>query len=969
MSDLITAAQKILDLTDYGLEIIQKIYPDAIPGRNFKVRADERTASASIKLYKDRYKMTDFGGTIKSEDCFGLYALDRNISYSEAIVEIGRELQNDRGIKIFDETREFYKYEFRQCDKQDFKHELNEQGFHFITKSFTDYELDILGPFVKEEHCLSVNLHSLVEFSYYNLEKKKVYTFRSTDKFPILAFINENENKEQWLKIYMPKGAKKWSDDGKDRRFRYLGNKPKSFVFGLDRVKKLYKKELEKAREKYAEKKGIDIEEVKDSDVDFKLERVVIATGGSDALNFLSLGEYPIWFNSERDYPNRFLIKKLHKYAHQVVLVPDADATGKDVGKKLALEFLSIRTLWLDKFFTRKSDKDFKDYIRSQGSKSEKEVTFEVQKMLNLAMPAQFWETSVSKEGRVSYNFHHMYAFYFLRLNGFCRIDDPSKKDGYYFARVQGYVVEELKTTQSIKDYFRNFLLAKQDSLGVKEIPHALLNMMITSQKITDSHLANMHNSTLDFRNYTPDGQFFFIGNRCFKVDAKGAKESFKFDNYVLKSQLIDSLIKDEADSEISAYDIKSKLEIDSPYFKISKLGEDLYDIEILKNDCDYLNYLIQTSRVYWEKERAAYIEKGLKEEDFYERSKFKIKSEYLSEEENSEQVQHLVNKIFTFGYLAHRFKNPTKAWSPFALDNAVLEDDVAEGGAGKSLFFEAMRYFMGVHDVDGKGDFDDKFLFEGVDAHTGLMIVDDVQRNFDFKRFYAATTGKMTVNVKFESKVKISYQNSPKIVFTSNYSLRDRSGSSARRQLIMGFSDYYHAKNENRKAREPKDDFGYTLYTDWDSEKWFDFLNFVFQATSFYLRTEEKIEAPGGNILLRSYISEMGGHFQDWADSYIPTISGQTIIKNDLLKKVQESKSKYLSDLKSATFKKKLLAWCKVNSYELEGRIMQMSPVLDDYGNVIYEGSKPKMKTTEHIRLTFIEDEELEESKENEFI
>ena len=148
MSDLITAAQKILDLTDHGLEIIQKIYPDAIPGRNFKVRADERTASASIKIYKDRYKMTDFGGTIKSEDCFGLFALDKNISYSEAIVEIGRELQNDRGIQIFEETREFYKYEFRQFEKQDFPHELNEQGFHFITKSFTDYELDILGPFV-----------------------------------------------------------------------------------------------------------------------------------------------------------------------------------------------------------------------------------------------------------------------------------------------------------------------------------------------------------------------------------------------------------------------------------------------------------------------------------------------------------------------------------------------------------------------------------------------------------------------------------------------------------------------------------------------------------------------------------------------------------------------------------------------------------------------------------------------------
>ena len=309
MSDLKQVAEKILEITDQGLEIVQNIYPDATPKKLFKSRPDERTASASIKVIGDRYKMTDFGGTIKSEDCFGLYALDKNISYSEAIVEIGRELQNERGIQLFEEqTREFYKYEFRQCDKQDFNHELNEQGFHFITKSFTDYERDILGPFVKEEHCLAVGLHSLKEYSYYNLEKKKVFTFRSTDKFPIFAFINENENKEQWLKIYMPKGAKKWSDDGKDRRFKHVGNKSKSFIYGLDRVKKAYKSGLEDAREDYADKKNIDVSDVKDSDLDFKLERVVIATGGSDGLNFLSLGEYPIWFNSEREYPDRFLI-------------------------------------------------------------------------------------------------------------------------------------------------------------------------------------------------------------------------------------------------------------------------------------------------------------------------------------------------------------------------------------------------------------------------------------------------------------------------------------------------------------------------------------------------------------------------------------------------------------------------------------------------------------------------------------
>lgn len=967
------SAEKILDATNGGLDIILQLFPHADTRKNFRIRGDDRTPSASLKFNKElrRWKLTDYGGTIKNEDCFGLYALQNNIPYYEAILEVGRELQASRGIQIFEDTRGFYKYEFREYDLEDCPYELNDKKFHYIEKEFTDYELELLGPFVKKEDCDKVNLFSLEEYSYYNETKKKVFRFIATDKFPILAFINQDKKLGEWLKIYMPKGSKKYSDDGKDRRFRFVGGLPPGFVFGLDYVRKIYNEGLERAKNAFARENKLLVEEVQDNDVDFKLKNICIATGGSDGLNILSLGKLAIWMNSETQTPDRFLMDELHKMAEDVINFPDTDETGKREGKKMALYFMELKTVWLDKYFDRpKSQKDFKDYMRQMQRKPEKTVIHEVNKMLDAAMPAQFWEVSVSEKGRITYNFHHMFAFYFLRLCGFCRIDDISRKDGYYFANVNHHIVKELKNTQPIKDYFKDFLMMKQDNFGVKKIPYALLNMLVTSQKLTDSHLAGMHSRTLDFTDYTQDSQLFFLGNRIFSVSKNGVTETKDFGGYVLESQLIDNLIKEEVNHEISDHDIRN-FKVDTPYFKIEKLGDKYYDIEILRHDCEFLNYLIQTSRVHWEKERDHYIKAGYSEEYFYEKTKFQIKSQYLSQEENTEQVNHLVNKIFTFGYATHRFKDPTRPWVITAADNAVIEDDVAEGGVGKTLFFEAMRFFMNRHDIDGKGDIEnDKFLFEGVSIHTDFILFDDVRRNFNLENFFSVITSKLTVNEKFEAKVNLAYRNSPKFGVSTNYSLRDQRGSSTRRRLVMGFADYYHASNDEREKRDPKDDFGRSLFLDWDTNQWFTYLNFVFQACGFYLGTTEKIEAPSENITMRAYLSEMGAWFKEWADNFVPENTDIELLKDEVLKKAQNYNLKFLGNMTSNAFKKKVKIWCKVYGYEFEDRIVKDVIQLDSNGNTVYVNGKITKKSMEHIRFRKTEDNVIgEEPKTESFL
>ena len=86
-------AQLIDDLmaaTDGGLQIILDYYPQAKDcvgtTKKFKLRSDERTASASIRKKGDRWKVTDFGGTGHEMDAIDICKYEERIEYnSEAI--------------------------------------------------------------------------------------------------------------------------------------------------------------------------------------------------------------------------------------------------------------------------------------------------------------------------------------------------------------------------------------------------------------------------------------------------------------------------------------------------------------------------------------------------------------------------------------------------------------------------------------------------------------------------------------------------------------------------------------------------------------------------------------------------------------------------------------------------------------------------------------------------------------------
>ena len=376
---------------------------------------------------------------------------------------------------------------------------------------------------------------------------------------------------------------------------------------------------------------------------------------------------------------------------------------------------------------------------------------------------------------------------------------------------------------------------------------------------------------------------------------------------------------------------------------------------------------------MYWETERKAYIGKGMKEEFFYENTRFKITSEDLTEEENQEQINHLVNKIFVIGYLFHRYKNPSNPWMPLALDNAVMGDKEAHGGSGKSIFFEMFKYFMHVKEIDGKMDFkNNRFWKEGITKHTDLIYIDDLGKDVKFNMFYTMTTGNITIDTKNSNLVDINKKESGKLAISYNYSLKDLQGSSTRRNLILAFSDYYHARSEDRKERQPKDDFGAQLYDDFDQKQWELTIRLWVECFQFYIKQNKKIEAPINNIMRRSYLTLMGEHFQEWADAYFNEKMNQELVREmvfqEFLHFVRDRKIHWLMNITPKSWMQKIHFWCKYNEFEVKSEVKRVPLVDLATLQPILENGRQKTGAKEVICIVAKEEEAQEGTPEIEF-
>ncbi len=943
-------AEQLYQATDNGLDIITLHFPEARrcaeTKGHFKYRPNERTPSASVRLYSTTggqkvWKVTDFGGEGVALSPIDVHMEANNFNFVEALLDLAA---------IFNVADSSVRPENRPDIRKQPATEEQEDGKTYweIDQEFTEAECRIMGPRVKKEHLKALNWYRV---KYLVSVKNREATYKySNENYPIFMrecwFDDSSKKRDRFYKIYEPCNFdKRW-------RFQYQpkDKKPQRYTNGLHELRKAWIDYNEKERELFE----MDPDNAKEHYKDKKLPEVIICSGERDSLCVRSLGYNPVWFNSETYKISEEEIAELRKYAEIIYNIPDIDDTGIIKGTQLALKYIDIRTVWLPESLRKFRDsrgnsrKDFRDWMEMHQSNKD------FRKLLNCADPAQFWNWSLNlKTGASKYSLELSSLHAFLNLNGIYALKEENVANTR-FVKITDNIVK-LITPREV----RAFVSRWADASGQ---PKPIRSLILSTNYLGAGALDALRDIDPDFSNSTPHSQFFYFPGFAIEVTGKD------FIKHNLSTQPSGKYCWE---SKVINHNIK----ILDAMFEVECAGDGLqsedYILDVKNTASPFFCYLINSSRLYWRQE-LEYGWEDLESEEakaYAKEHKFDIAGPRLSEEQIQEQKQCLLSKIFCIGYMCHRYKSLSRAWAPFAMDNFIGKNGECNGRSGKSLLFYLLGRVINRVTLNGRNKdlLKNEHVFEQVSKHSDMILVDDCCPELNIRDFYNYISGDMTVNPKHVGIFTLAFLESPKFAFTTNYVPREFSPSSRQRLLYLLFGDYYHAQSEDNdylENRSVHDDFGKDLMSSEYTEKeWEADINFILQCTRFYLSISHlniKIEPKIGNILFRKHLNDMSDSFRDWAETYFA--KGSDHLDTLIIRAEAFEDYKRVSGVRTttmATFTRALKGFCYTCPY-----IDELNP--KEYHNsgsrilkrVDYEGSKKQMEML-YIRTKPEEEEE----------
>lgn len=924
-------AEDIYAATDGGLDIILDLYPQArdVVDKHAKMFKTHEEDTASTSLYRKAdpsvsggylWFVTNFAVSQKGKNAIDCYMEVYGVDFAQACQQLAVQY---RVQGVDPALLPKAKYNVRAATNED------EEGkkSYVLKTSFSDFEIKTLLPKevlkevgflskVEEEKKKAYNkiVGKFKKYNFYAFESytmvinREVITYASTDEYPIFGYVENNGKDVDFVKLYQPLAAEK------KNRFRYLSNKkPKHFMHGYDQLEKEYERRKKESEEDDGSYENSSDDQKKKAREIEKLDEIIIMSGGSDALCMAILGYWPVWPNSESADLQEWQIANFRKWAYKTYLLYDLDTTGRQQAHDNCFKYLDLHDIELPEVLLTYKDrrggkcKDVRDYFNHFNH-------YDFKDLLRVALPYRFWDRMPKYAGRgddrvevgTQYVFNNVHAYNFLSKCGYFRIKFQDSKSGYRFVQRKGNVVQEIEANE-IKNFIHKFLSSRFMDVDLR-------NAMFRTTHLSENSLSNLPMLDIEFNDTGKDFQYVVFRNTPMKVTAEGITE--------LKPGAMDSNVwmDDVIDFTLRKVD---------PPFKIW-YDEELahYDIKVLHTNCLFFNYLVQTSRIHWSIELLDRIKSLPPEEreEYRKANHVNIDGPLLTDDERLEQRQHLINKLFTIGYLLHRHKDSERAWCVFAMDNHINEDGGSYGGSGKSLLFNVAipavnkNYFY----LGGRNPkiTENQFLYDGLTEHHRYILIDDADEFLNFQFFFDAVTGKLKVNPKNSKPYTIPFDKLGKYAITSNYTLRKIDTSTERRILYSVFSDYYHTAGEYSPydfTCTPGTDLGKQLFNDFDHSEWNLFYNTMLYALQFYLsvpRSMNKINPPMSNVTKRNLMTEMTPDFLEWANEYFAE-DGDNVDR--LIVREQAFKTfdfRYKKGWKTQKFSNALRAFCKFMGY-----------------------------------------------------
>lgn len=259
-----------------------------------------------------------------------------------------------------------------------------------------------------------------------------------------------------------------------------------------------------------------------------------------------------------------------------------------------------------------------------------------------------------------------------------------------------------------------------------------------------------------------------------------------------------------------------------------------------------------------------------------------------------------------TIGYLLHGYKN--KMNNKAVILNDEIISDNPEGGTGKGLFIQGLKQIRKVSILDGKS-FDDKksFPYQTVSQETEILVFDDVKKNFDFESKFSLVTEGMTLERKNKDAIKLTVEDSPKLVITTNYAIKGEGNSHDRRRHEVEVAQYYS------KDLTPYLEFERQLFDDWNKEDFIAFDNYMAECIQSYLR-EGLVPQNAKNLRKRKFIAETSMEFLEWISD---TDNVPFAVMNDKSEKYMDFVNQY-KDYSRWLSRKRFVIWVqKYASFE----------------------------------------------------
>lgn len=876
---------EILRQTNDGLQVFEDLYPGAYENamgskKPFRQGASDKNPSCHMVKSDNEWKLINYGEDGKPVSVFDCYMQEMGITnIKECFYSMVEKYHIDVCLKADINKPSKRQYSDANANEKDGEFAYKEKS-HFSAQ-----DLEIWGQKVTADILTKYNYKSLEWYSLVYKERDKDSKLPTGKLKKVTVFSGENypifmRECGTFRKIYMP------CEVDKARRFFYNGVRPKEYVNGLDEIIAAHRK-------------------------DEPLSEILICSGERDSMNAAAYGYYPIWFNSETcNILNNELMHTLKEHAERIINIPDIDQTGLKVAYEHAKRFPELYTLILPSKLLSIRDnrgkprKDLRDYLEIWSSE------YEFKAMLNNAVKTEFW--SIDDKGNIVINTTNM--LWFLKAHGFYKYKDHISQQTKY-VRFDNYVVREYEGKE-IREYVRNELY--NQNVGTK-----IIEAYLNSKKCTAACFDDMDTVEINFDKATHDSRTFFFQNTALKV-TKNSLEYIKnkdIPNYAWQESIIPHNFR--------------RLE---PAFKVEN-GELIFN----QLSSNFFKVLINTSRIYWREEyenRSTGIDEV--EKEYRQKNHFTIYGERLTQDEKLEQMQHLLNKIYSLGYIIHTYKLPSRARALWLMENKITEEGESSGGSGKSFVISALELIgiINVVTLEGRDKklTDNNHFMDRVSSNTDLLLVDDANDELDFDRFYTMITNSITINPKGKASFQITFKDAPNVAFTSNFAPPRLDGSTERRLLPMIFSDYYHVKtpdNDYRESYSIRNDFGKELLDfDYSEEEYNQDINFLVDCEQYYLDLAEQgiVKKPPMDIVYkRTEKKAMGDQFKDWADTFF-LVNSENLDRFHVKSELYDEYVRYIGikgKVKTKTnWLKSLRAYVSFNNFEMN------MPTLKGYNN-----------------------------------